>query len=152
LNRHKAEGITSGHLHFPHYGSECFGHNHIGPDHEITYDRRVALRPDAINIGDIVCNSPTLIEKLPKLYHNWLLIFNPKEAEKLPKHKESDHRKELISSEDELRMGPSYQLSLQEEKLLVEYLEKIRKKRRSDHPRAQSKVQSYSYPNQSEKD
>jgi len=125
LNQQKAEGITTGHLYFPHCGTECFGHNHIRPNYEITYDKRVALRPDAINIGAVVCNSPSLIEKLPKHYKKWLLLFDPKEAEKLSTNKESDHRIESISSEDKLRMGPIYQLSLEEVKLFVEYLDKM---------------------------
>jgi len=125
LNPHKAEGITNGHLHFHNCGLECFGLNHIRPGYEITYDTRVTLRPDAINIGAVVCNSPSLLQKLPKHNHKWLLLFDPKEAEKLSNHKESDHRIELISSEDQLGMGPIYQLSLEEEKLLVEYLYKM---------------------------
>lgn len=124
-NQHKAAGITTGHLHFPHCGIECFGHGHMRPEYTMTYDKTIALWPDAINIGAVVCNSPSLLEKLPKHYHKWLLLFDRKEAEKLPMHKESYHQIELLSSEDKLRMGPIYKVSMEEEKLLVEYLNKM---------------------------
>jgi len=105
-NRHTAEGIMNGHVHFPHCGVECFGYGHMRPDYTITYNKRIALWPEAINIRAVVCNSPTVIEKLPKHYHKWLMLFDPGEAEKLPINRESDHRIELISSHDKLMMSP----------------------------------------------
>jgi hypothetical protein len=56
---------------------------------------------------------------LPQDYHKWLLLFDPEEAEKLPDNKGCDHRIELKTPEDQLRMGPIYQLSLEEEKILI---------------------------------
>jgi len=47
------------------------------------------------------------------------------ESEKLPDNKGCDCQFELIVSEDKLRMGPIYQLSQEEEKLLVQYLDKM---------------------------
>jgi hypothetical protein len=124
LKKHRAEGTTS-QLHFPHCEDSCFGHDKIRPDYEISYDRRVALRADAINIGTIVNRNPEIAKKLPEHYHKWLLLFDPKESEKLPDNKGCDHRIELKLPEDQLRMGPIYQLSLEEEKILIKYLEKM---------------------------
>jgi hypothetical protein len=81
IKKHRAEG-TSTQLHFPHCDNSCFGHDKIRPDYEISYDRRVALRPDAIQIGTIVNRNPEIAKKLPEHYHKWLLLFDPKESEK----------------------------------------------------------------------
>jgi len=43
LNKHKAEGLTTGHLHFRHCGSDCFVHGCVRPDNNISYDKRVEL-------------------------------------------------------------------------------------------------------------
>jgi len=75
------------------------------------------LKPNASNIGAIVFNSPTLLEKLPKHYHKWLLLFDPKEAEKLPSNRGCDHRIDLKVPEENLRMGAIYQSSQEERKL-----------------------------------
>jgi len=125
LAKHKAEGTATGHLHFPYCDQSCFGHEKLRPDYEISYDKRVALRPDAINIGSIISRNPEIAKKLPEHYHKWLLLFDPKEAEKLPDNKGCDHRIELKVPEDQLRMGPIYQLSLEEGKILIQYLEKM---------------------------
>ena len=53
------------------------------------------------------------------------MLFDPIESEKLPDNKCCDYRIELKSSEDQLQMGPTYQLSLEEDKILMKYLEKI---------------------------
>jgi len=66
-----------------------------------------------------------MLEKLPKCYHKYLLLFDPEHAEKLPDIRGCDHKIEFITSEDKPRMGPIYQLSQAEEKILVEYLEKM---------------------------
>ena len=50
------------------------------------------------------------------------LLFDPTESEQLPDNKGCDHRIELLGPDDKLRMGPIYQLSQKEEKLLVKYL------------------------------
>ena len=124
LKKHRAEG-TSTQLHFPHCDSSCFGHEKIRPDYEISYDRRVALRLDAINIGAIISKNPEIAKKLPKHYHKWLLLFDPEESEKLPDNKGCDHRIELKVPAERLRMGPIYQLSVEEEKILIKYLDKM---------------------------
>jgi hypothetical protein len=66
-----------------------------------------------------------MANKLPEHYHKWLLLFDPEEAEKLPDNKGCDHRIDLKVTKDQLRMGPIYQLSLDEEKILIQYLEKM---------------------------
>jgi len=123
LEKHKARGITTSHLHFPHCPQKCYNHGTIHPEYSITYDKRIALNDAAIHIGAVVMSSPSIAQKLPVHYHKFLLLFDPKEAEKLPEHKGCDHRIESLGPEDKLRMGPIYQLSLEEEKLLVVYLD-----------------------------
>jgi len=68
-------------------------------------------------------SNPSVAQKLPTHYHKFLLLFDSKEAEELHDNKGCDHRIELLGAEDKLRMGPIYQLSLEEEKLLVKYLD-----------------------------
>jgi len=63
--------------------------------------------------------------KLPKQYHKFILLFDPEHTEKLPDSRGCDHWIEHITTEDKLRMGPIYQLSQEEEKILVQNLEKI---------------------------
>jgi len=130
LEKHKARGTTSSHLHFPHCTGECYGHGKLHPEYSITYDKRVALNKDAVHIGALAQSSSSMLEKLPKCYHKYLLLFDPEHAEKLPDSRGCDHRIELITSEDKLRMGPIYQLSQEEEKILVEYLEKMIKEKK----------------------
>jgi len=130
LEKHKARGTTTSHLHFPHCGSQYYGHKNIHPEYSVTYDRRVALNNDAIHIGALVQNTPSMLQQLPKQYHKFLLLVDPEHAEKLPDHQGCDHRIKLITSEDKLRMGPIYQLSQEEEKILVEYLEKMIRERK----------------------
>jgi len=123
LQKHKARGTTTSHLHFPHCSPECYNHGKIHPEYSITYDKRVALNEKAIHIGAIVQSNRSLLDKLPIHYHKFLLLFNPKEAEKLPSNKSCDHRIELLGPDDKLRMGPIYQLSVEEEKILIKYLD-----------------------------
>jgi len=130
LEKHKAEGTTTSHLHFPYCTEKCYGHGKLHPEYSITYDKRVALNRDAVHIGALVQKSPSMLEKLPKCYPKYLLLFDPKHAEKLPDNRGCDHRIELTTSEDKLRMGPIYQLSQEEEKILVEYLEKMIKEKK----------------------
>jgi len=61
----KTKRVTAGHLHYPDCGCERFGHGCIRQGYTITYDKRIALRPYGINIGAVVCSSPSSIEKLP---------------------------------------------------------------------------------------
>lgn len=125
MEKHKARGTITSHLHFPHCGSTCSGHGKIHPAYSITYDKKILLSDQAIHIGAIVLNNPSVAQKLPSHYHKFLLLFNPMESEKLPDNKGCDCQFELIVSEDKLRMGPIYQLSQEEEKLLVQYLDKM---------------------------
>jgi transposase InsO family protein len=123
LEKHSARGTTTSHLHFPHCPQECYNHGKIHPEYSITYDKRIALNEKAIHIGAIVQSSPTILSKLPTHYHKFLLLFDPEQAEKLPDSKGCDHRIELLGPDDKLRMGPIYQLSVEEEKILVKYLD-----------------------------
>jgi len=125
LEKHKAQGTTTSQPHFPHCGTQCYGHEKLHLEYSITYDKRVALNKDAIHIGALVESTPSMLERLPKQYHKFLLLFNPEHGEKLPDHRCCDHRIELTTTEDSLRMGPIYELSQEEEKILVRYLEKI---------------------------
>jgi hypothetical protein len=43
LEKHKARGTTTSHLHFPECQSECYNHGKIHPEYSITYDKRIAL-------------------------------------------------------------------------------------------------------------
>jgi hypothetical protein len=125
LEKHKARGTTTSHLRFPHCDNKCCCHDKIHSEYGITYDKRVALNKDAIHIGSLVQSTPSMLDQLPKQYHKFLLLFDPEHAEKLPDHRGCDHRIVLIPSEDKLRMGPIYQLSQEEDKILVQYLEKM---------------------------
>jgi hypothetical protein len=53
----------------------------------------------------------------------FLLPFNSKELEKSPDNKGCHHQIELLGSEDKLWMGAIHQLSQDEEKLFVKYLD-----------------------------
>jgi len=48
---HLARELTTSHLHFLHCGQQCDGHGKIHTEFFITYDKRVALKLDAIHIG-----------------------------------------------------------------------------------------------------
>jgi hypothetical protein len=125
LNKQKAEGTAMGNLHFPHCEHSCFAHDELRPDYEITYDKRVAIRKDPINIGTIISKNLDIAKTLLAHYHKWILIFDPEEAEKLPNNKGCDHQIELLTPESLLKLGPIYELSLEEEIILMKYLEKI---------------------------
>jgi transposase InsO family protein len=126
LEKHKAKGTTYGHLHFTECGSKCYGHGKKNPDWDITYDERIVFSNQAINIGSIIFNATKeLSEKLPRQYHKWLLLFDPQESEKLPKHGPHDHEINLKTPDDQVKVGPIYQLSREEERLLREYIEKM---------------------------
>jgi len=125
VNQHKAQGIMEGCLHFPMCSEKCIGHGKIHPEYTITYDKRVVIRPDAIHIGAVLFNNPDVLKKLPQQYHRWLLLFDPKRSEKLQDNKGSDHRIEVKMAQENLSKGPIYQLTLEEERLLKEYLDKM---------------------------
>jgi hypothetical protein len=67
--------------------------------------------------------NPTIAQRLRVHCHKFLLLFDPKESEKLPDNQRCNHRIELLGPDDMLRMGPIYQLSQEEEKLLVKSLD-----------------------------
>lgn len=123
LKKHKAPGTMTSHLHFPHFTSQCFGHGKLHPEYSITYDKRVALNKDAIHIGSLVQSTLSMLDRLPKQYHKFLLLFDSEHAEKLPNSRGCDHRIDLTPLKDKLRMGLKSQLSQEEEKILVQYLE-----------------------------
>jgi hypothetical protein len=123
LETHKARGTTTSHLHIPHCGTVCYNHGKIHPEDSIPYDKRIELSDKAQHIGAVVMSNATIAQKLPLHYHKFLLLFDTKEAGKLPDNKRRDHRIELIGPDDKLRMGPIYQLSQEEERLLVKYLD-----------------------------
>jgi hypothetical protein len=125
LKKHNAQGITKGRLRCPLCSESCFGHRMIHLKYSITYDKRVALQPDAIHIGVVLFSNPEVLKKLPPQYHKWLLLFDSKESEKLPDNKGCDHRIDFKTAEENLRMGSIYQLTLEEERLLKEYLDKM---------------------------
>jgi hypothetical protein len=123
LEKHKARGTTTSHLHFPDCQFECYNHGKIHPEYSITYDKRIALNEKAIHIGAIVMSNPSVAAKLLTWYLKFLLLFDPKETEKLSDNKGCDHQIELLGSDNKFRMGPIYQLSQEEEKLLGKYLD-----------------------------
>jgi len=63
LEKHTARGVTTIHLHFPHRGQKCYQQCKIHPEYSITYDKQVALKPDAIHIGSLVLNDPSVLAK-----------------------------------------------------------------------------------------
>jgi len=76
LDKHKAQGITMGYLHCLHCSQECFEHGIIHPEYEIRFDKRLALRLDAINIGAVILDNPEVLEELPENYHKRLDLFD----------------------------------------------------------------------------
>ena len=109
LNQHQAQGITTGHLYFPNCSSNCFGHGLLHPEYEITYDEKVASKPNTNNVGAIILHNSSVLQKLPKHNHNWSLLFDLKGSEKSPTNSECDHRIEHKVPEANLRMGAIYQ-------------------------------------------
>jgi hypothetical protein len=67
-------------------------------------------------------SNQSIAQILPLHYHKFFLIFDPKEAEKLPDNNGHDYRIKLLGAKYYLRMGPIYQLSQEEEKLSIKYL------------------------------
>jgi hypothetical protein len=43
----------------------CFGHGKINPEYSITYNKTVALRPDAIHMGAVKFSNQEVFKKLP---------------------------------------------------------------------------------------
>jgi hypothetical protein len=131
LEQHKAQGTMYEHLHFTECGSKCYGHGKKHPEWDITYNEKVIWRSDAINIGAIAFNATKqLAEKLPPQYHKWLLLFDHQESEKLPRHGPYDHEINLKTPDDQVKVGPIYRLSQEEERLLREYILKMLKERK----------------------
>lgn len=63
LKKHKAQGITKGHFTFPLCSTARIGHGKIHPEYSITYNKRVALRPDAIHFGAVLFDNPDSLQK-----------------------------------------------------------------------------------------
>lgn len=72
MNIHTARGVTTSHLHFPHCGNVCYGHQNILPGYSIPYDNRVSSILDAIHVGSILMNNPSVMRKFPVLYHKYM--------------------------------------------------------------------------------
>jgi hypothetical protein len=66
-----------------------------------------------------------MLDRLPKQYHKFLSLFDLEYAKKHPNSRDCNHRIELITTEDKLCMGPIYQLSQGDEKILVQYFAKM---------------------------
>jgi hypothetical protein len=109
LEKHKARGTTTSHLHFLHCQPECYNHGKTHPEYLITYGKRVALNDKAIHIGAIVMSNRSIAQKLLSHYDKLLPLFDPKESKKLLDNKGCDHRIELLGPDDNLQMGPIYQ-------------------------------------------
>jgi len=54
FDNHKAGGITTLHLHFPHCERQYYGLGNLRPEYAIIYDRRVSLKNDIIYIGSVI--------------------------------------------------------------------------------------------------
>jgi len=67
--------------------------------------------------------SSSVPQKLPVHYHMFLPLFDIKELEKSPDNTGCHHWIELLGPEDKLRMGAIRQLSQDEEKIFVKYLD-----------------------------
>jgi len=71
-----------------------------------------------------------MLTRLRKQYHRFLLLFDLEHGEHLPYSRGCDHRIELTTLEDKLWMRPIYQVSQEEEIILVQYLEKMIKEKK----------------------
>jgi len=78
-----------------------------------------------INIRAIVCNNPSIAEELRSNYHKYLLVFDREHSARSAENTGCNHTIELIDAKDTLRMGPIYQLSQDDEKILIQYLQKM---------------------------
>jgi len=125
LKKHQAQQIPRGHLYFPNCSLQCLGHSLLHPEYTISFDRKVALKPNTINIGAIIFDNPSVLDKLPKDYHEWQLLFDPKKANKVPSNQGCDHRMVFKVPEENPRMEPIYQLSQEKVKLLIQYIDKM---------------------------
>jgi hypothetical protein len=119
LKQPKAQGMTYGVLHFTKCRSTFYGQAKKHPDCKITYNDKVELRSDAINTGSIAFEATHQpAETLTPYYHKWLLLFNPHKAEQLPNHRPHNHEIIFKVPDDQNKVGPIYQLSREEERLL----------------------------------
>jgi hypothetical protein len=92
MQQHKAQGTMYAHLHVTECGNKCYGHGKKYPEWTITYNDIVMWKNESIKIGSVAFNTTKqLAEKLPPQYHKWLLLFDPQESEKIPKHGPHDH-------------------------------------------------------------
>ena len=68
LEKQKARGTTSSHLHFPHCQAACCNHGKVHPEYSITYDKTSVLRDKPLHISAIVMSNPSVAQKLPVHY------------------------------------------------------------------------------------
>jgi len=130
VEKHKAAGTMTSHLHFTHCPSECLSYGKIHQEQSITYYKSISLSDKAIHVGARVMSNPTIAQKLPSQYPKCVLLFHLRESEKLPDNQGCDHRIESLGLEDTLRMGPIYQLSHKTRKILGKYLHSMIKERK----------------------
>jgi len=82
----------TGHLHFPHFTIECFGHGKIHPEYPITHNKRVSLSDKAPHIRAVVIFNRCVLQKLPSHNHKYLRLIDPEQAGKLPDNDCCDHK------------------------------------------------------------
>jgi hypothetical protein len=75
LEKHKASGTTTTHLHYPHCSRKCSRNGKLHLECSITQDKRVSTSNRAIHIGAVVVSHPSLMQKLPAHYHRFILVF-----------------------------------------------------------------------------
>jgi len=68
LNQHQAQGITTGHLYFPNCSSKSFSHGLHHPAYVITYDEKVALKPNVFDLRALIFDNSSVLQKIPKYY------------------------------------------------------------------------------------
>ena len=95
---------------------------YIHPDYSITYENKVSLKSDAINIGSLIRNIPSMKNTLQVHYRRYLFSFDPELAEQLTDIRGCNHRIEVTTSKDKPHMGRIYESSQEEEKFLIQHL------------------------------
>lgn len=89
--------------------------------------------PDTIHIWSILLNNPSILQKSPPHYDMFMFLVDPQNTEKLRDNPGSDNRIQLNGSEEDLRMGPTYQSFQEEEMICIQYLEKMISEEDSKH-------------------
>jgi hypothetical protein len=60
LEKHKARGTMTSHLHFPHCPTNSYGHGKIHCEYSITSHKRVSLSDKGIHFGAVVMSKSSL--------------------------------------------------------------------------------------------